>query len=202
MAESKPSIEQTQAERTVVAWTRIEPARTWWSLALRGLLAIAAGILVVVHPVRTVAILALGLGAWIFIDGVVALVSTWTQEDRRLMTLPIGLIGIAMGYVLLTRTGTTLTVVFILIAAWAFARGIAEIGVAAAMRGDEPGRGSLVFLGILSAMFGVMLVVAPAVGVVLLASWIGIYAFVYGAIELVRAVRVHREISSSQPHAA
>jgi uncharacterized membrane protein HdeD (DUF308 family) len=194
---------EPRLEEQVGVATRLEAPRTWWSFALRGVLAIVAGMLLVVHPIPSVMIMSLALGAWIFVDGVVALVSAWTQDDRRWTTAPIGAIGIVMGYLLLTRTGTTSILLFVLIAVWALARGAAEVGVAARMRTGEPGRRSLAFLGIVSVLFGMLIIAAPFSGLVLVVSWIGVYAFIYGAIDLVRAVEVHRDTSRpSIPHAA
>src|SRR5678815_1875823 len=49
--------------REIVA--RVEPPSTWWSIALRGILAIAVGVIFIQRPIETVTALVLVLGVWI-----------------------------------------------------------------------------------------------------------------------------------------
>jgi len=172
--------------------SRLESPRSWWALALRGVLALAVGAVFIARPQASVVAAVFVIGAWIFVDGIVGLVSAFTQEDRSWKSAPIGAIGAIIGYLILTRTGSATVVLYILIAAWALARGASEIALAARMHKAEPGRGSLAFLGIASFAFGLLLLVAPMVGVVTLGWWIGLYALFYGAIELIRSFQVHR----------
>jgi uncharacterized membrane protein HdeD (DUF308 family) len=179
----------------VVAPKRIESPRTWWALALRGILAIVVGAVFLAQPHASITVAVLVIGAWILVDGIVGLVSAFTQEERSRVTAPVGAIGAVIGYLILTRTGTATLVLFILIAAWALARGAAEIGLSARMRRGEPGRASLAFLGIASFLFGLLLLTAPMVGVIALGWWIGLYAILYGVVEVIRSVQVHRVTS-------
>lgn len=174
---------------------RIEAPRSWWALALRGVLAIAAGAIFVARPVESLVTIVFVLGAWVFVDGVIALVSAITNRERSWSSVPAGAIGVIIGYLMLTRVGGAMIVFFVLTAAWALARGAAEIGVAVRMRRGEPGRISLAVLGIASFAFGILLLVAPAAGVVTLGWWIGVYAILYGAITLLRAFQV-RHVSA------
>lgn len=171
---------------------RIEAPRSWWALALRGLLAIAAGVLFLIRPIESIVAIVLVLGVWIFVDGVISLVSAFSQRERPWSTAPIGAIGIIIGYLIFTRTGGATVVFYVLTAAWALSRGAAEISIASRMRRHEPGRGSLSFLGIVSFAFGIFLLVAPIAGAVTLGWWIGLYAIVYGVVSLIRSFQLRR----------
>ena len=178
--------------RDTAAVKRLESPRSWWSLALRGVLALAVGIVFLVRPHASVVAAVFVIGAWIFVDGIVGLVSAFTQEDRSWKAAPIGAVGAVIGYLILSRSGSATIVLYILIAAWALARGASEIALVARMNKHEPGRGTLAFLGIASFAFGVVLLVAPVVGVVALGLWIGLYAIIYGGIEVIRSFQVRR----------
>jgi uncharacterized membrane protein HdeD (DUF308 family) len=201
MAHAKAADVLREARTTVV---RQEPARSWWSLALRGVLAIVAGAIFLGRPIEAVTTIVLVLGAWILVDGIIAIVSS--VAFRSWSTLPVGVIGALIGYLILTRTETATVVFFVLTAAWALARGAGEISMAVRMRRGEPGRGSLAFLGITSFAFGLLLLAAPVLGIVALGWWIGLYAVIYGGLSIVRAFEVHRETEDEKdlwhPHAA
>ena len=55
--------------------------RAWWLVLLRGLAAIAFGILALAWPGVTLVTLVLFWGAWALIDGVTALVAGWNAKD-------------------------------------------------------------------------------------------------------------------------
>lgn len=161
-----------------------------WSLGLRGLLALVAGVIFLQRPIETVAALVLILGAWILVDGVIALVSA--ISNREWAGVPYGAISVLVGYLIFTRPQGAMTAFFILAAAWALARGASEITQAARMHKGEKGRGSLVFLGIVSFAFGLLLIASPVLGLVTLGWWLGIYAVTEGVVSIVRAFQLRR----------
>jgi uncharacterized membrane protein HdeD (DUF308 family) len=171
-------------------FARMEPPRSWWSIALRGVLAIVAGFILLQRPIETVAAIVLVLGAWILVDGVITLASAIMH--RTWSTAPEGAIGVIIGYLIFTRPSGAMIVFFVLAAAWALARGAAEIGLAMKMDKGEPGRTSLLVLGAVSFAFGILLLVAPALGMVTLGWWIGAYALIYGVVSVMRAFQVRK----------
>jgi len=162
-----------------------------WSLVLRGVLAIAAGVLFLARPVQALATLVLIFGAWIFVDGVIALVTSVARRRSWHMVM-MGLIGIVVGYLILTRPGGAAVVFYTLAAIWAMAHGVSEISVGVSMHRDEPGKTALIAVGIVSFLFGILLLVAPYAGITALGWWIGLYALLYGAMMLFLAYDVRR----------
>jgi uncharacterized membrane protein HdeD (DUF308 family) len=57
-------------------------ARNWWAFALRGALAIIFGILAFAWPAMTLAVLVLLFGAYVFVDGVLALLSAFQSRGH------------------------------------------------------------------------------------------------------------------------
>jgi uncharacterized membrane protein HdeD (DUF308 family) len=166
-------------------------SKRWWVLVLRGVLAIAVGLLFVARPVSALASLVVVLGAWILVDGVIAIAQAISQRRAWHVYLE-GAIGILIGYLILTRPVGAAMALLVLTAAWSIGRGISEIAIGAGMRRGEPGRGTLVFVGIVSFLFGIVLIAAPLLGVVTLGWWLGAYALAYGAMLIVLGFQVRR----------
>ncbi|TFG88685.1 MAG: HdeD family acid-resistance protein, partial [Hyphomicrobiales bacterium] len=78
----------------------------------------------------------------------------------------------------------------ILIAVWAIISGALMLGAAFTLKLDH-GRWWLALGGIASVIFGIVLLVAPVVGAVVLTWWIGAYAMVFGVFLLVLAFKLH-----------
>jgi uncharacterized membrane protein HdeD (DUF308 family) len=72
----------------------------------------------------------------------------------------------------------------LLVAAWALLSGGLMLGAAFRLKPDY-GRGWLIFGGIVSIIYSVLLIVAPVIGALMLTWWLGAYALVFGAALLV-----------------
>jgi uncharacterized membrane protein HdeD (DUF308 family) len=91
----------------------------------------------------------------------------------------------------------------LLIAVWALVSGALML-VAAFRLNIDHGRWWLALGGIASIVFGVVLLIAPVVGAVVLTWWLGAYALVFGLLLLVLAFQLHsrREEKRRKPAAA
>ena len=91
----------------------------------------------------------------------------------------------------------------LLIAVWALVSGALML-VAAFRLNIDHGRWWLALGGIASIIFGVVLIIAPVVGAVVLTWWLGAYALVFGVLLLVLAFQLHsrREEKRRKPAAA
>ena len=78
----------------------------------------------------------------------------------------------------------------LLIAIWALVSGALML-VAAFRLNIDHGRWWLALGGIASIIFGVVLLIAPVVGAVVLTWWLGAYALVFGVLLLVLAFQLH-----------
>jgi uncharacterized membrane protein HdeD (DUF308 family) len=158
-------------------------AKRWWSFLLRGLVAIALGIVLLVWPAATVGVIILLFGIFALIDGVIELVLSIVGAAKRIdgwgWLLVKGIVGILIGTVILVRPDVALGVVVILIAIWAIAMGFAEIAAALDMP-PESGRGFVGVVGALSLILGVVILVVPRESVYLFVLLVGIYALVAG----------------------
>ena len=175
-------------------------ARNWWALALRGLAAILFGILAFAWPGITLFVLVLFFGAYMFADGIFAIVAAVRaagEEERWWLLLIQGILGVLAGLVAFFWPGLTALALLYFIAAWAIVTGILEIAAAIRLRREIEGEWALGLSGALSVIFGVLLVVLPAPAGLLSLVWlVGAYAVATGVLLLILAFRVRSEASA------
>ena len=167
-------------------------ARNWWAMAMRGVAALTFGAIAVFAPNITVLSLVIAFSIYAFVDGVMGIVSavraarnseTWTFLGAA------GVISIVAAIAGLAWPGLTVLVFILLIAAREIVAG--GLMIASAMQLDaDHGRGWLALCGVLSFMFGVLLVIAPFIAALVLAWWLGVYALAIGASLLLLAYRL------------
>ena len=183
-------------------------ARNWWLFLLRGIAGIAFGLITFFAPGISLAALVLLFGAYALADGVFAIWSAIRRhgEDRWGVLLLQGLLGIAAAAVTLLWPGITALALLFVIAAWALVTGVLEIAVAIRLRKAITNEWLLVLSGIASVVLGVLLVLNPAVGALVVVLWIGAYALVSGALLVGLSLRLRRELKrtapTGTPHAA
>ncbi len=168
-------------------------ARNWWLLVVRGVAAILFGILTLMWPGASLASLVLLFGIYSLVEGITSLALAFMNAEGRVGTWVLhGLVGIGAGILTFAYPGITSIALYAIIAGWAIATGIVEIFVASVLK-DAGGRvGSIVFAGIVSILFGSLLVALPAAGVVALVSVIAAMALMSGIAWVSFGVRLHR----------
>lgn len=154
----------------------------WWALALRGVAAILFALIAFFWPGVTAAALVLLFGAYALVDGVLALVAALRaarQHGRSGPLLLEGILDIVIAIIVFVWPGTALVALIYLIALWAVLSGIALMAAGIALI-RLSGEWLLVLGGLLSIVLGIALFVQPAVGVVALSWWLGLYALLFG----------------------
>jgi uncharacterized membrane protein HdeD (DUF308 family) len=168
-------------------------AHIWKTMALRGALAIAFAVVILIWPnIGLTALIAL-FGAYALVSGVttiVGAVSGPVRGDRRAWLVFEGLLGIAVGVVVFVWPDLSALGLLYAIAAWAIALGIVEMSVAFALP-LSGGRSLLLALGgVLSVAFGVVMFAHPGAGAVALLALIAAFALVTGAIQIAFALEL------------
>jgi uncharacterized membrane protein HdeD (DUF308 family) len=165
--------------------------RHWWALGVRGLAAVIFGILAFVWPGITLAVLVLLFGAYALIDGVLALVSAVRSQGEHLWALLVeGIVGIVAGLAAFAVPGLTTLVLLFIIAIWAILKGILDVVSAMRLRKVIANEWSWIAGGVLSVIFGLILLTAPGAGALALVWVIGVYAILYGISLIALAWRV------------
>lgn len=168
-------------------------ADTWWLVALRGIAAIVFGILAFIWPKITLLTLVWLFGAYAFIHGVLALVQAFTgpKEGRRTGSLVVeGIISLIVGGIAVFVPGITALALLLMIAAWAIVGGIFEIVTAVRLRKVISHEWLMIAAGVLSVLFGIVLLLQPALGALAMIWWIGGFAIVFGVLLVSLAFRL------------
>ncbi len=168
------------------AFMAIQKKWRWWTIALRGIAALALGILSLLAPTITFLSLVIVFGIYAIIDGALAL----ELAPPRGATVARGLVSIAAGLIALVWPGIGAYALLLVIAFWAIASGILELVTAVRLRKRLEHEWLLGVEGVLSLVFGIVLVLAPLAGAVVLGLWVGAYALVLGGMLLATAFRV------------
>lgn len=160
---------------------QITRAETWWVLALAGIATVLFGIVAILWPGLTLAVLVWLFGAYAILYGIVELAhivrsgtsgSWWTH-------LVVGIVSILAGIAVFVWPGLTAVALVYVIAFWAITIGVVEIVGAFVVN-----QLYLAIAGLLAVLFGLLLLLSPGEGAVALVVVIGIFAIVRGIVQL------------------
>jgi uncharacterized membrane protein HdeD (DUF308 family) len=168
-------------------------AESWWAVGLRGLLGIAFGLICILVPTAAIFALILLFAAYMLVDGVLAIASgikAARNGERWGLLILGGFVDLAVGAIAFFWPGITAVAFVLLIAIWAIISGFLMLVSSFNLKVDH-GRWWLALGGIASLVFGIVLLIAPLVGAVVLTWWIGAYALVFGVLLLVLAFQLH-----------
>jgi uncharacterized membrane protein HdeD (DUF308 family) len=172
-------------------------ARSWWILALRGVVAVLFAICAFIWPGLTLGVLVLLWGAFAVVDGVVAIASG--ISGRWWAHAAFGVLGVAAGMIALFRPGITAFALLMVIAAWAIVRGAFEIAAAIRLRKELTGEWLLVLAGIASIGLGILMVLFPGAGALAVVWLIGLQALIAGILLIALGLRLRRIGSQGGP---
>jgi uncharacterized membrane protein HdeD (DUF308 family) len=168
--------------------------RNWWLVVLRGIAAIIFGILAFVWPGITLLVLVLFWGAFALIDGVLSLAAAIMGGNPapRWWLAIVGVAGIVAGALTFLIPGLAALVLVTFIAAWAIVLGVMEIYGAIKLRKEIEGEWFLILSGVLSVVFGLVLLWRPGIGALALVWVIGAYAIILGIIYVAFGLKLRK----------
>jgi uncharacterized membrane protein HdeD (DUF308 family) len=181
---------------------RIALATNWWALVIRGLAAIAFGILTFAWPGITLVALVFLFAGYSLVDGVmniVGAVRAIEKHDRWGILVLEGIVGIGAAAITAVWPAITALALVYVIAAWAVVTGCFEIAAAIRLRRVISGEWLLVLSGALSLVFGILLVISPIAGALVIALWVGAYALIFGVIMVALGLRLRSWERSVMP---
>src|ERR1700704_2844324 len=164
-------------------------ARNWWLIALRGALGVIFGVIALLMPITTILALVLLFSAYMIVDGVFAIyaaIRAAQQGESWSILVLQGIASIAAGAIAFFWPGITVLAFVLLISAWSIVSGC--LMLAAAFRTDR-GRWWL-GLGAAALLFGILMILAPLSGAVVLTWWLGAFAFVFGVTLIILAFQL------------
>jgi uncharacterized membrane protein HdeD (DUF308 family) len=162
--------------------TAILLARGWWTFILRGILAIAFGVIVLLFPQIGLPAIILLFAAWMIADGVAELIAAWRQRGEKHWWVGLleGIAGIVVGLIAVAVPGLTALALVYVVAAWAIITGVLEVWGAIRLREKISGELWMGIAGVLSILFGLYLAIFPGPGILSLLWLVGIFAIAIG----------------------
>ena len=177
-------------------------SRYWWTLVVRGILAIIFGILAFAWPGLTLQTLVIFFGAYVLVEGIFSIsgaIGGWGEREDHWLLLLEGLLGVGIGIMTFRAPGITTILLLMYIAAWGLVTGALEIVAAIRLREVIKGEWWLMFSGICSIVFALLLMFFPDAGALGLLWLIAIYAVVFGATLAALGLKLRGLRSQSKP---
>lgn len=168
--------------------------RGWWGLVIRGLLAIALGIFILVRPLDSVATFALVIAIWAIVSGITQIVSSIDLRDvvdSWWVTLLGGLVSVGFGVAALYYyPGLSLAFAVTWTSFWLMFSGI--FGIAAAIAEYRLGLswGWTLVLGLVAIAAAVFAFMSPPTTLAAIMGLIAGFALVSGTVLLIGAFRI------------
>src|ERR1700720_1516434 len=162
-------------------------AQNWWAIALRGVFAILFGIIALLMPGAALLTFVLLFAAYMVVDGILAIIAgvRAAQRHQRWGWLIFeGILDLIAGGIAVVWPVITIVAFVFLMGAWAIVTGALLLG--ASFRLNIPhGRWFMAFAGAVSVIWGVLLIIWPLIGALVLTWWMAAYALIFGVAMLV-----------------
>jgi uncharacterized membrane protein HdeD (DUF308 family) len=170
------------------------------SLLIRGLLAIAIGIVSVAWPNITVGAAVILFAIYAFIAAITDAMRAFSSDRAGPVVgwLLLAVLSAVAGVVALAWPGITALALVLWVAAWAFITGVIEVALAF-QRGETAGERTLWTLtGLVSIALGIVLVIRPDIGAASLATVFGLFSLVYGVAAVVLSFQARKVGTTAQ----
>ena len=167
-------------------------AQNWWAIALRAVFAIIFGIIALLMPGAALLAFVLLFAAYMLVDGVLAIIAgvrAAKRHERWGWLIFEGILDFIAGGIAVVWPLITIVAFAFLTGAWAVVTGALLFG--ASFRLNIPhGRWLMTLAGAISIIWGVLLIIWPLIGAIVLTWWIAAYALFFGVALLVLAFRL------------
>jgi uncharacterized membrane protein HdeD (DUF308 family) len=157
-------------------------AQLWWAFVLRGVLGIIFGVAVILFPSIGLVVVVALFAAWALIGGISSLVSAWRSRGQREWWVGVleGLAGIAAGIVAILLPPAAALALLFVVAGWAIVVGVLQIWMAIRLREQISGELWMGLSGLVSIVFGLLLVIFPGTGILSALLLVGIFSIGMG----------------------
>lgn len=162
-------------------------------LIVRGIIGLIIGFVAIVWPAITIAVVVAIFAAYAILDGIMNLVLGFTRtatHGRSWAQVVQGSIGLIAGVLAFVWPIVTAFALVIFIGAWAVVTGVLEIVAAIRLRRYIRNEWLLASSGVLSLLFGLLVIAVPGAGAIGIAWTLGIYAAAAGIVLITLGVRL------------
>lgn len=168
---------------------KIGTSLPWWVLLLQGVIAVLLGVYLLAYPAQTLMVVITFLGAYWLVSGFFNLISiAWDRTDMG-WKIVLGILGIIAGLAILAYPlYSTLLVPYLFTVMVGFL-GLIYGGIA--LLGGLTGKGwGVALLGVLSIIFGCLILAEPVAATIAVPLVFGIFGVVFGFAAIVGSFMV------------
>jgi uncharacterized membrane protein HdeD (DUF308 family) len=167
--------------------------RHWGWVLTFGIITLLAGLLTLAWPGRTIVVIAVLFGIQLVVAGIFRFIAALAADEesggaRALLAL-LGVLSFIVGLYALRNVLVTIAALALLLGIYWIVNGAVETFAALSHKGMH-GRGWTIFMGLLSVVAGVVVLVYPSISLATLAVVLGFWLLVYGIMEIVLAFRL------------
>jgi uncharacterized membrane protein HdeD (DUF308 family) len=165
--------------------------KKWWTLLLRGILAIIFGLIALFSPGIVIGTLLLYIGFVALFGGIFLIIEgIAVKSDDRGMHILEGILSILFGIVFLWHPVFVYASIMYFIAFWAIIGGILQIIFAIKLRKEIPNEWLAILSGIITLIFGILVFMNINAGAAALVMIFGIYALIAGILLIMLSFKV------------
>lgn len=168
--------------------------RLWWLVLMRGIFAVFLGLYALFSPTTTLIVLVIVFGFYAIVDGISAVaIAIGSRRTQKLWGWLVveGAISIVAGAFALAFPQWSALAVGFIVGFWALLLGISQVIESLALRRALSGVWVwLLISGIVLVIWGVFVLVTPAVGILTVLWLFGLFALLYGIWKIVMSFRI------------
>jgi uncharacterized membrane protein HdeD (DUF308 family) len=169
--------------------------RHWGWVLVFGIITLLAGLLTLVWPGRTIVVIAVLFGIQLVVAGIFRFVAAFAVDEEsggmRVLLALLGVLSLIVGLYALRHLQVTIAALALLLGIFWIVNGAVETFAALSHRRMQ-GRGWTIFMGLLSVVAGIVVLVYPGISLLTLALVLGFWLLVYGIMEIVLAFRLRQ----------
>jgi uncharacterized membrane protein HdeD (DUF308 family) len=170
----------------------------WQVLVAAGVISVVLGVVILVWPHATLHVIGVVFGIYLLVSGIFRLAGAFGAHvpgTMRAVGFISGALCIILGLICFRGAAESLLLLALWIGFGWLIQGVMLTAVALSTVG-LPARGWQIFLGVLTALCGIVLIVAPLASLTVLTVISGIMLIVIGITEIVHAVQLRRLAAS------
>jgi uncharacterized membrane protein HdeD (DUF308 family) len=169
---------------------RTQVTKMRWVLGLHGLASVVFGVMILAWPDISLYALTILFGAYTLATGILEFGTAFTTQgtEERAWLILRGLLGITVGVLVFAWPGISALALLYVIGAYAIAFGILCIGASLRLPLDGRDRASMILMGLVAIVFGIVIFAEPGAGALAVLGLIAAFALVTGIIELVVSI--------------
>jgi uncharacterized membrane protein HdeD (DUF308 family) len=168
-------------------------------LGFNGVIAVVYGLLAIFAPENMLKSIIWYFGILIFIIGIAMLIGVYNNFKNKTaygMDLFWSVITIIIGLLLIFRTTNVIYIFAVLIGSWAILMGIAQLYLMTKVIGSSSGKNTLLINGLISVVFGIIVIFKPIKAGSIIVIISGILALIIGIIMISLSVSLKKAIKN------